>query len=45
MKAWIAEAAKDDALAPSDLALLNAAAKVVERITLREVEVKPGKAN
>ena len=41
MKAWIAEASKDDGLSPSDLAMLIAAMKIVERVTLKETEVKP----
>jgi ribosome-binding protein aMBF1 (putative translation factor) len=45
MKAWVAEAAKDDGLSPSDLAMLNASMKIVERVTLREVETKPDTAN
>ena len=42
MKAWIAEAAKDDTLSASDLAMLSASMKIVERVTLKEVEIKPG---
>jgi len=45
MKAWVAEASKDDTLVPSDLAMLEAAMKIVERVTLREVETKPRTAN
>ncbi|HMJ87502.1 MAG TPA: hypothetical protein VK504_30200 [Vicinamibacterales bacterium] len=45
MKAWVAEASKDDTLAPSDLAMIEAAMKIVERVTLREVETKPHTAN
>ena len=45
MNAWISEAAKDDALSASDLAMLNASMKIVERVTLKEVETKPEKAN
>lgn len=45
MKVWIAEAAKDDGLSASDLAMLNASMKIVERVTLKEVEVKPDRAN
>ena len=41
MKAWVAEAAKDDALSPSDLAMINASMKIVERVTLKEAEIKP----
>ena len=45
MKLWIAEASKDDALSASDLAMLNASMKIVERVTLKEVEVKADRAN
>jgi len=45
MKAWITEASKDDALSASDLAMLNASMKIVERVTLQEAEVKPDLAN
>ena len=41
MKVWIAEASKDDALSASDLAMLNASMKIVERVTLKLTEVKP----
>jgi hypothetical protein len=41
MKVWIAEASKDDALSASDLAMLNAAMKIVERVTLKEAEGNP----
>ena len=45
MKAWIAEASKDDALSAADLALLNAAMKIVERVTLKEAAEKPARDN
>jgi hypothetical protein len=45
MKLWIAEASKDDALSVSDLAMLNAAMKIIERVTLKEAETKPEKGN
>ena len=45
MKLWIIEAAKDDALSASDLAILNASMKIVERITLKETERKPESAS
>jgi len=45
MKIWIIEAAKDDALSASDLAILNASMKIVERVTLKEAESKPEQAN
>ena len=45
MRVWIAEASKDDALSASDLAILNASMKIVERVTLREAEAKPDIAN
>lgn len=45
MKIWIAEASKDDALSASDLAMLTAAMKIVERVTLRETDAKPSRSN
>jgi hypothetical protein len=45
MKIWIVEAAKDDALSASDLAMLNASMKIIERVTLKEADIKPQKAN
>jgi hypothetical protein len=45
MQAWIAEAAKDNTLSPSDLAMLEASMKIVERVTLKEAAVKPDTAN
>lgn len=45
MKAWIAEAGKDDGLSPSDLAMLEAGMKIIERVTLKEAVLKPGTAN
>ena len=41
LSAWIAEAGKDDAFSPADLAALSAAAQIVERVTLRESMTKP----
>jgi hypothetical protein len=45
MKAWVAEAAKDGTLTPSDLAMLEASIKIVERVTLKEAATKPDTAN
>ncbi len=45
MKAWIGEAAKDDTLSASDLAMLSASMKIIERVTLKEVEIKPETSN
>jgi hypothetical protein len=45
MKAWIGEAAKDDTLSASDLAMLNASMKIVERVTLKEAATKPDTGN
>ena len=45
MKIWVTEASKDDALSPSDLALINTAMKIVERVTLKEANVKPARDN
>ena len=44
MKIWIAEAGKDDALSASDLAMLKASMKIIERVTLNEADIKPEKA-
>ena len=41
MTAWVAEAGKDKAFSPADLATLSAAARIVERVTLREIALKP----
>ena len=41
MKAWVEEAGKDHGISPADLAILNSATQVVERVTLREVETSP----
>ena len=40
MKDWIAEAHKGDAMTESDLALLNGAIKIIDRVTLTETENK-----
>jgi hypothetical protein len=45
MRVWIGEASKDASLSASDLAMLNAAMKIVERVTLTEAEVKPDTAD
>ena len=45
MRAWIAEASKDGSLSATDLAMLNAAMKIVERVTLKEAEIKPETAD
>ena len=45
MTKWVAEASKNDTLTPADLALLQAALKVVERVTLTEAASKPDTAN
>jgi hypothetical protein len=45
MKAWIAEAAKEDTLSASDLAMLSASMKIVERVTLKEVDLKSDPSN
>lgn len=36
LRVWVAEASKDEALSASDLAMLNASMKIVERVTLKE---------
>jgi hypothetical protein len=45
LRHWIEEASKLDGLSPSDLALLTSAANIVERVTLRETELKPQTPN
>jgi hypothetical protein len=40
MKAWVAEASTHDSLSTSDLAMLTASMKIVERVTLRNTEMK-----
>ena len=45
MKDWIGEAAKDNTLSPSDLAMLEASMKIVERVTLKEAAIKPETGN
>ena len=42
---WVAESSKDARLATSDLALLQSAMKVIERVTYKETELKPDTAN
>ena len=45
MKLWIEEASKERALSASDLAMLHAAVKIVERATLKAAEIKPERPN
>lgn len=45
LKIWIAEASKDDSLSAADLVLLQSTLKIVERVTYRELEVKPDTDN
>ena len=45
MQVWVAEVAKTDALSASDLALLNASMKVLERVALKAAAYKPEHAN
>ena len=42
---WVTEASKDDTLSASDLALLQAAMKIIERVTYKQAESKPDTAN
>ncbi len=42
---WITEASKDETLSVSDLAMLQAAMKIIERVTYMEAEIKPDGAN
>ena len=41
LKAWVGEAGADKTLSPADFATLTAATQIVERVTLREAQVKP----
>ena len=45
MRIWIAESVKDDTLSASDLAMLTASMKIVERVTLKEAQIKPDSNN
>ena len=45
MATWIEEASKGGSLTTSDLAVLNSAMTLVERVTLREADQKPETAN
>lgn len=45
LKIWIAEASRDDQLSASDLAMLTASMKIVEKVTLKEAEMKPETGN
>ena len=45
MRSWVAEASKDEMLSASDLAILNACMKIVEKVTLQEADLKPDTAN
>ena len=40
MKNWVTEAGRDDSLSATDLETLSAAARIVERVTLREAATK-----
>ena len=40
LNAWVAEAHKSQAMTESDLALLNGAIKIIDRVTLAETENK-----
>ena len=45
LKQWVEEASKDAGLSASDLAVLQAAMSIVERVTYSEIEIKPDTAN
>ena len=40
LNAWVAEAHKSQAMTESDLALLNGALKIIDRVTLAETDSK-----
>jgi hypothetical protein len=45
LKRWVEEASKDDTLSAADLALLQTAMGIIERVTYKETESKPDTAN
>jgi hypothetical protein len=45
MKLWIEEASKEGSLSASDLAMLHASMKIVERATLKAADIKPERAD
>jgi hypothetical protein len=42
---WVGEASKDNTMSASDLAILQAAMKIIERVTYTEAELKPDTNN
>jgi hypothetical protein len=42
---WVGEASKDEAIEAADLVMLQAAMKIIERVTYKESEIKPDTAN
>jgi hypothetical protein len=45
LKDWIAEASKDGSLSTADLAVLQSTLQIVERVTYRELDIKPDTDN
>ena len=45
LKKWVEEASRDDSLSSADLAVLQAAMGIIERVTYTETEIKPDTAN
>jgi hypothetical protein len=45
LKKWVEEASKDNTLSTADLALLQTAMGVIERVTYIEADSKPDTAN
>ena len=45
LKKWVEEASKGDTLSAADLAVLQAAMTIMERVTYVEAEVRPDTAN
>ena len=45
LKKWVGEASKGDALSAADLAVLQTAMTIMERVTYVEAETKPDTAN
>lgn len=45
LRKWIEEASKDEGLSAADLALVQQTLRTIERVTYREVAIKPDTAN
>jgi hypothetical protein len=45
LKKWVEETSKDESLSANDLAVLQAAMSIMERVTYSETDSKPDTAN